>query len=199
MRSVTFSVKCNGALLYAFVPSRGLRQGGPLSPYLFLFVAGGLATLLNREVEKGTISPLKIAQGSPGISNLLFADDSLLFFKATVDQARKVKELLDLFQKCSGQLLSHSKCSLLFSEACPDNVRKDIMSTLGVESSTFEGKYLGLPTYIGKSAKKCFTYIKDSIVSRLHGGMERCLSMDGKEVYVSPSHPDLCYGVLQSY
>ena len=87
------------------------EAGGPLSPYLFLFVADGLATLLNREVEKGTISPLKIAQGSPGISNLLFADDSLLFVKATVDQARKVKELLDLFQKCSGQLLSHSKCS----------------------------------------------------------------------------------------
>ena len=46
------------------------------------------------------------------------------------------------------------------------------------------GKYLGLPTYIGKSVKRCFAYIKDSIMSRLHGGMERCLSMAGKEVLV---------------
>lgn len=46
------------------------------------------------------------------------------------------------------------------------------------------GKYLGLPTHIGKSVKKCFNYLKDIIISRLQGGMERCLSTAGKEIYV---------------
>ena len=75
VRTVRFSVRCNGCngeLLEAFTPFRGLRQGDPLSPYLFLFVADGLSTLLDREVRAGGITPLKVARSSPGISNLLF-------------------------------------------------------------------------------------------------------------------------------
>ena len=76
--SVRFSVKCNGEQSEFFTPTRGLRQGDPLSPYLFLFVADGLVNLLNREVAGGHITPIKVTRNSPGISNLLFADDSLL-------------------------------------------------------------------------------------------------------------------------
>jgi hypothetical protein len=98
VKSVKYTVRCNGELLEPFTPSRGLRQGDPLSPYLFLFVADGLASLLKKEVEEGNLTPLKVARNSPGISNLLFADDSLLFFKASTGQARKVKDILTLFQ-----------------------------------------------------------------------------------------------------
>lgn len=98
VKSVRYSVRCNGDLLEPFVPSRGLRQGDPLSPYLFLFVADGLVTLLKKEISDGNLTPIKIARNSPGISNLLFADDSLLFFKASVDQAKVVKKVLEMFQ-----------------------------------------------------------------------------------------------------
>lgn len=96
--SVKFRVRCNGELLEPFAPSRGLRQGDPLSPYLFLFVADGLTSLLKKEVDGGNLNPIKVARNSPGISNLLFADDSLLFFKATTAQATRVKDILTLFQ-----------------------------------------------------------------------------------------------------
>uniref|UniRef100_A0A8I6X233 Reverse transcriptase domain-containing protein n=1 Tax=Hordeum vulgare subsp. vulgare TaxID=112509 RepID=A0A8I6X233_HORVV len=59
--SVRFSVMLNGELLEQFLPTRGLRQGDPLSPYLFLLVADGLATIFNREVQSGSISPIKVA------------------------------------------------------------------------------------------------------------------------------------------
>lgn len=91
VRSVRYSIRCNGELLDPFTPSRGLRQGDPLSPYLFLFVADGLVRLIEKEINQGNLTPLKIARNSPGISNLLFADDSLLFFKASVDQAITIK------------------------------------------------------------------------------------------------------------
>ena len=90
VRSVRYSVRCNGELLTPFIPSRGLRQGDPLSPYLFLFVADSMVSLINKEINEGNLSPIKIARNSPGISNLLFADDSLLFFKATPDQAETI-------------------------------------------------------------------------------------------------------------
>ena len=63
------SVKVNIELLETFYPSRGLRQGDLLSPYLFLFVAEGLSCLMDRKIRRGGITPIKIARGSPGISN----------------------------------------------------------------------------------------------------------------------------------
>jgi hypothetical protein len=83
--SVRYQVKFNGTLLDSFWPYRGLRQGDPLSPFLFLLVADGLSTLLQSEVEAKTIDPIRICRRAPSISHLLFADDSLLFFKAHED------------------------------------------------------------------------------------------------------------------
>lgn len=80
LMSVRYSERCNGELLDYFTPLRGLWQGDPLSPYLFLFVADGRVSLLNNEIAAGSITPIKIAWNRPGISNLLFADDNLLFF-----------------------------------------------------------------------------------------------------------------------
>jgi hypothetical protein len=80
-----------------FSPSRGLRQGDPLSPYLYLFVAHGLSKLINRKVEVQALQELHICKGAPGVSHLLFADDTLLFFKANPDQAKVIKDILDTY------------------------------------------------------------------------------------------------------
>jgi hypothetical protein len=98
VKSVRFSVKVNGRTLEPFSPSRGLRQGDPLSPYLFLFVGETLSCILNKWTTEGRITLLKVARGASGISNLLFADDSLLFFKSTSEEARAVDNTLNLFQ-----------------------------------------------------------------------------------------------------
>lgn len=88
MTSVRYSIRLNGNLLDPFTPTRGLRQGDPLSPYLFLFITDGLSHILEKKSLEGSIQPIKVCRGAPGISHLLFADDSLLFFQAEVDQAR---------------------------------------------------------------------------------------------------------------
>jgi hypothetical protein len=86
--TVRYTVKFNGALLEAFSPTRGLRQGDPLSPFLFLFVADGLSALLHSEIAAGGISPIKICRRAPGISHLLFADDTLLFLRHLATKLR---------------------------------------------------------------------------------------------------------------
>jgi hypothetical protein len=94
-----FSVRFNGELLEKFSPTRGLRQGDPLSPYLFLFVAEGLSSLLQHQISTNMIQEMKISRKSPCISHLLFADDSLLFFNGNGEQANKIKLALCEYEK----------------------------------------------------------------------------------------------------
>jgi hypothetical protein len=148
--SVRYKVKFNRNLLDSFLPSRGLRQGDPLSPFLFLFVADGLPALLQHEVSQKTIEPVKICRCAPGISHLFFADDSLLFFKANQAQAIKVKEVLEMYASSTGQLINPSKCSIYFGESCPMQHRMAVKAVLGITQELFETKYLGLPTPEGR-------------------------------------------------
>jgi hypothetical protein len=110
VKSVHYSVRFNGKLLESFKPTRGLCQGDPLSPYLFLFVGESLSTLLHNRIQSNMIQELKICRKSPRISHLLFVDDSLLFFQANADQANKIDEVLRLYEKSIGQVLSPAKC-----------------------------------------------------------------------------------------
>jgi hypothetical protein len=182
--SVRFSVRINGYNSEPFSPSRGLRQGDPLSPYLFLFVGEALSCALNKQSVVGSITPIKVARGAPGISNLLFADDSLLFFKASPEEARAVDSSLKLFQRCTGQLLSPSKCSILFSSACPMAIQSEIKSILGISSSTFEEKYLGFPTPDGRMKNSCFQPIMARFTKRLSNWVERLMSHGAKDTLI---------------
>jgi hypothetical protein len=75
---VQYSIRFNNTMLEPFKPSRGLCQGDPLLPYLFLFVADGLSRILQDEVSRGALHELHVCRHAPGISHLLFADDTLI-------------------------------------------------------------------------------------------------------------------------
>jgi hypothetical protein len=144
--TVRYSVKFNGTLLEAFSPTRGLRQGDSLFPFLFLFVTDGLSTLLQKEVEDGGISPLKVCCNAHGISHLLFADDTMMFFRANETQASRVKQVINEFELGTGKLLNPSKCSIMFSPSCSLQNQVAVRTILNVEQQVFDAKYLGLPT-----------------------------------------------------
>jgi hypothetical protein len=107
-----------------------------------LFVAEALSSALHKEVQDNVIEELKISRHAPGVSHLLFADDALVFFKASTDQAGKIKSLLNRFEKGTGQQLSPAKCSSLTRESLDDQRKEEIRELLGVERVDFEPKYL---------------------------------------------------------
>ena len=77
--SVSYSVLLNGQLIGCIKSERGLRQGDPLSPYLFLMCAMGLQSLLHMAEMEGHIQGVAICWNAPRVSHLFFADDSVLF------------------------------------------------------------------------------------------------------------------------
>ena len=90
LNTSSFSFNINGEVRGFVRPSRGIRQGDPISPYLFIICAEGLSNLLKQAQRKGVITGLKICKEGPSISHLLFADDSLLFCKADKMQVTKM-------------------------------------------------------------------------------------------------------------
>ncbi|KAL5552000.1 hypothetical protein UlMin_002176 [Ulmus minor] len=101
--SVSYSFQFNGQRVGHLIPSRGLRQGDPLSPYLFLLCGEGLSSLLHHYEQSGLIQGLRCGLRGPTISHLFFADDSLLFFEAKSSACSALKEALDYYKTASGQ------------------------------------------------------------------------------------------------
>lgn len=78
-----------------FAPERGLRQGDPLSPYLFLLCAEGFSALLQQAEREQRIAGVRVCLNAPSVSHLLFADDSLIMIRATEGDAKQLQDILN--------------------------------------------------------------------------------------------------------
>ena len=85
--TMTYSVLINGEPKGIISPSRGLRQRDPISPYLFLLCAEGLTAMLKKEEAAGHLKGIVVCRGALRISHLLFANDSIVFCRATVEES----------------------------------------------------------------------------------------------------------------
>jgi hypothetical protein len=182
--TVHYSVRFNGVVLSPFRPSRGLCQGDPLSPYLFLLVADCLSILVKSYERQGLISGIRMSRCGLGISNPLFADDSILFFKLDGNQAEHVRDLLALFENGTGQKLSPSKCSLLTRQGADTMIIEEVRRILGIEKVGVDEKYLGLPLPTERFKRGQVQSIEEHYVKRMSAWNERTLSQVAREVLI---------------
>ena len=154
--SVTYAVRVNGVPYGHISPTRGLRQGDPLSPYLFLIVAEGLSALLHKAVQEKKLRGVAVSARGPRISHLFFADDSLIFGRATTMECNEIQRILQVYETSSGQQLNRSKTSLFFSPNTDISTKESIKSMFGAQVIRPHESYLGLPSLVGKSKRNTF-------------------------------------------
>jgi hypothetical protein len=142
--SARHSVLVNGSPAGFFNSSRGLRQGDPLSPLLFIVVLEVLSKMLSSAIDCGRLSSFSVGSTPPviNISHLLFVDDILVFSEANPDRLRYLRVLLVCFEAVSSLKVNLAK-SLLVPVGNVDNVT-ELASIFGCGTSSLPMKYLGM-------------------------------------------------------
>lgn len=130
VNKVSYKILVGGKEIGPIIPGRGLRQGDPLSPYLFIICAEGFSSLIRDFERSGMIQGCKISRGAPLITHMLFADDSYVYCKANVEGANNLVDLLNLFQQASGQQVNLNKSSVFFSPNTAEAVKQEVCSIL---------------------------------------------------------------------
>ncbi|KAL5794878.1 hypothetical protein ACOSP7_003472 [Xanthoceras sorbifolium] len=174
----------NGKSVGEVSPQRGLRQGCPLSPYLFLLCAEALSTLIKGNESNGQSLGMRCCRGSPLVSHLFFADDSIVFCRASVQNCEMLKQILNVYEKASGQQINLQKSNITFSPNVEDDRSASILNCLGLANAQAHDKYLGLPTMVGKNKRKTFSDIKERVWRKIRGWKGNLFSMGGKEVLI---------------
>lgn len=178
--SSTLSPKWNNEKLESFVQTRGLRQGDPLSPYLFVLCMEKLALMTQEKVNNKQWLPIKISKNGPPISHLFFADDCLLFTKAKASQVRLVKDILHYFCLASGMKVNVQKSRFLPSKNVTRSKISQYEGIIDFHHTYNIGRYLGFPLLAGRVTKSDFSFILDKINSRLAGWKAKLLSRAGR-------------------
>ena len=167
--SPSFSILINGSPFGLFSPKCGLRQGDLLSPFLFILGTEVISRLLIHSESQDLPKGIKIARNCSPISHLLFADDLILFAKATSSEANIFKSVLERYCYWLGQAINISKSSIHFSKNTAPTVIASISSILPYKRILNSLKYLGLPLFFGPSKVGAFKDILEKISRKIEG------------------------------
>ncbi|XP_015957322.1 uncharacterized protein LOC107481560 [Arachis duranensis] len=180
VRASSLSIMWNGNRLDSFAPRRGLRQGDPMSPYLFVLCMERLACYISHKVVEGVWKPVSVTRGGPKFSHLMFADDLLLFYQATKSQVQMVMHSLNIFCKASGMKVNLEKSKAF----CSKNVtarRRDIFTSVSsIRFALDLGRYLGVNLNHSRTSRASFHSVIEKVRGRLANWKGRLLNKAGR-------------------
>lgn len=179
--SAEASVLVNGSPTRPFKMRRGLRQGDPLSPFLYLIVAEGLSRMMVRACDCGEFKPLKVGKKGVVISHLQYADDSIFFGEAKKENIGVLKCVLRSFELVSGLKVNFHK-SCLFGLGVESEICDNWANVLNCGVGKIPFVYLGLPIGARSSDKVVWSKVIDRLELRLAKWENNFLSFGGRLV-----------------
>ncbi|XP_062007342.1 uncharacterized protein LOC133724594 [Rosa rugosa] len=175
--STTFQVIVNGDLSSKLSAGRGVRQGDPLSPYIFVLCMENLSHLIQSAVEVGQWKPIQSSKSGPFVSHLFFADDLILFAEASTTQTRVLKKCMDIFCGLSGQSVNFEKSKLYCSPNIKRRIARSISRVCGSPLTSNLGKYLGMPLIHSRVNMHTYSELVDKVQNKLAGWKSIALNM----------------------
>ncbi|XP_057803758.1 uncharacterized protein LOC131019091 [Salvia miltiorrhiza] len=180
LRSARLSILYNNNLCGYFQCSRGVRQGDPLSPILFGIAEDVLSVLFQNCVDSGNLVPMNLTRGTAFPTHLLYADDILVFGRATTANARKITHILEFYGSISGQICSMEKSHVYFGDKTPNRLRRHIINILNFRKGSLPFNYLGVPIFSGRVKASFLRAIHDRIILKVARWKGMQLSMAGR-------------------
>ena len=180
--TTTASVLVNGSPTEEFHIEMGLRQGDPLSPFLFLLAAEGFDVLMKAAVANNMFQPYGVErEGAVQLSHLQFVDDTLILGEKSWLNVHTIRAVLLLLEEVSGLKVNFNK-SMLTGVNIPSTWLSEATSVLNCRTGTIPFVYLGLP--IGGDSRKLSFWkpVVDRIVARLSSWNHKFLSFGGRLV-----------------
>ncbi|XP_056690403.1 uncharacterized protein [Spinacia oleracea] len=178
------SIIVNGKPSPSFKTTRGIRQGDPISPYVFIICMEYLADMISEAASKENWKPFYLKRNGIPITHLMFADDLRLFGDTSAKTLSGMKEVLRNFWDCSGQKMNNSKSKIYFSKHTPQNQKDLFCNTLEVQPSPDLGTYLGFPLTDKRPTKNQTLDICRKIKNKLASWKAKCLSKAGRLVLI---------------
>lgn len=171
LHSQHFSVNVNGSLCGFFKASRGLRQGDPISPSLFILAEEVLNRGLKFFFYRGLVNFFNASRSSMKITHLLFTDDTLIFLNSGKKSLVNLLCFIQRYELASGKKVNKQKSSIFVSSKMPHShsFLLSTMSSMVVKDSSFSFSYLGCPIFKGRVKCSYFANIVQIFRSRLEG------------------------------
>lgn len=173
------SVLINGSPTLEFPITKGIRQGDPLSPFLFIIAMEGLNVALKTACNKGLFRGVQLPNLGPSISNLFYADDAIFMGDWEINNIRNLSKILRCFHATSGLQVNFHK-SKLFGIGTSHNQASQWARSLGCVAGSLPFIYLGVPVGANMSHKKHWQPVIDRFSNKLSGWKARNLYFGGR-------------------
>nr|XP_025636528.1 uncharacterized protein LOC112730680 [Arachis hypogaea] len=181
--STSMSILINGSPSKPFKMERGLRQGDPLSPFLFVLVVDVLHRMIGEAVRNGRIAPLLVGRDDIELSHLQFADDTILLCPPEEATIRNYKRLLRCFEVMSGLSINFEKSSFI-PVNCEQRWTRKMCSLLDCKEASLPVRYLGISLGANPRLVKTWKPVVDKVEEKLSLWKAKTLNKVGKLVLI---------------